>query len=102
MAKEDFRSALTKLATDQTFRTSAISNPETIENTFSLSITELQALRDAAVMSGADMSAVDALRGLRIQERARGQLSPSLANGTSVSCCSCCCCCCGETAVISA
>jgi hypothetical protein len=53
-------------------------------------------------MSGADMSAVDALRGLRIQERARGQLSPSLANGTSVSCCSCCCCCCGETAVISA
>jgi hypothetical protein len=101
MADEDFRNALTKLATDTEFRTNAISDPHLIEEAYKLSVSEFQALRVAAAMSGADMRAVDALRGERISQRARGELQ--MANGgTSVSCCSCCCCCCGETAVITA
>jgi hypothetical protein len=96
---DDFRSALTKLASDPDYRQKAQKEPELIERDFALNVKELQALRQVAVLSGADVSVVDVFRGSKISERAR---IGNPAEDVDVSCCSCCCCCCGETAVIAA
>lgn len=94
MAEGDFKAALTRLASEPDYRQRAIEDPEIIQRDFSLDIRELQALRQAAVMSGADVRAVDSLRGRQIAEG-----TARMRDDVSVSCCSCCCCCCGETAV---
>ena len=91
----EFRKALTKLSSDPAYRERATKNPEVVVNDFKLSLKELQALRQVAVMSGADVKAVNRVRSDLI---AKGVTSVSATN-VDVSCCSCCCCCCGETAV---
>lgn len=105
MPDDKFKAALTKLATDPEFRQGAVQNPQIIEQQFGLSVKELQALRQVAILSGADIRAVDAIRGSRIIARATAEINEQMTTeeldaAVSVSCCSCCCCCCGETAVI--
>jgi hypothetical protein len=95
MADDDFKAALTKLASDPEYRQKAQEDPTVIEKDYGLSVKELQALRQVAVLSGADVSQVDHIRGTKIAERSSEELQ-----SVDVSCCSCCCCCCGETAVL--
>ncbi|MDQ3964526.1 MAG: hypothetical protein M3277_11545 [Actinomycetota bacterium] len=92
---EQFREALTKFASDPSFREEAMRSPEIVQENFKLSLEELQALRQVAIMSGADVSEVDKVRAKVFANRA-GRVE---ATDVDVSCCSCCCCCCGETAV---
>lgn len=95
---EVFREALTRFASDPSFREEATRNPELVQENFKLSLEELQALRQVAIMSGADVSEVDKARA-QVFERLAGRVK---AVDVDVSCCSCCCCCCGETAVLTA
>jgi len=91
--RDQFREVLTRLANDSSFRAQATADPALITSNFRLSLKELQALRQVAVLSGADVSTVDRVRITSISET-----RPSL-DSVDVSCCSCCCCCCGDTAV---
>lgn len=99
----EFRKALTRLASDEAYREKAQKDPQLIMNDFKLSVRDLQALRQVAVLSGADLTAVNKVRaesfarlGSEFTHLGRG----GLAADVNVSCCSCCCCCCGETAVL--
>jgi hypothetical protein len=94
-SSDNFKAALTKLASDNTYRNAAIKDPGLILNDFKLSLKELSALRSVAAMSGADIRAVDSLAARAIAARA-----DSDSTDVDVSCCSCCCCCCGETAAV--
>ncbi len=94
----DFRKALTTLANDADFRARATKDPTLITKQFHLNLKELHALRQAAVMSGADIKAVDRVQGNDIASRA-AQFELAKKADWDVSCCSCCCCCCGETAL---
>lgn len=94
-SRNEFKRALSKLATDEKFRAQATKDPTVVTRQFKLSLKELSALREAAVMSGADVKAVDKVRLREISARV-GLVS---ATDIDISCCSCCCCCCGETAV---
>jgi hypothetical protein len=91
--RNSFQAALVKLSSDPEYRTEAIMDPSLITADFKLSLKELQALRQVAVLSGADVKAVDKLR---VDAIARGV---NALDSVDVSCCSCCCCCCGDTAV---
>jgi hypothetical protein len=102
MSKGEFKKALTQLASDDDYRLKATKDPKLIEHDFKLTVKELHALREAAVLSGADVRAVDALRGKEIAARASKTDELSDEDEFSISCCSCCCCCCGETAVVAA
>jgi hypothetical protein len=82
-----FREALRRIASDTAYRNSAIQNPRIVLNDFRLSLQDLRALRDAAVLSGADVSQVDNLLN-------QSQVGPIPADA-----CCCSCCCCGETGV---
>ena len=92
-----FKKALNKLATDKTFREKALRSPEALTTEFKLSVHELRALRQAAVMSGADMKQIDATRSRAIKA---GLASANLAADWDVDISCCCCCCCGETSVV--
>jgi hypothetical protein len=94
----DFKKALAKLANDADYRTKATNDPTMITKDFHLNLKELHALRQAAVLSGTDMRAVDKVQGADIASRA-AQFTLARQKDWDVSCCSCCCCCCGETAV---
>ncbi|HRI09326.1 MAG TPA: hypothetical protein PKW35_16005 [Nannocystaceae bacterium] len=89
---DNFKSALTKLAGDSSYRDAATKDPSVILKDFKLSLKELSALRSVAAMSGADVHMVDSLAAKAIAARAQA------STDVDVSCCSCCCCCCGETA----
>ena len=89
-----FAQVLTKLASDPGYREIAIADPSIITRDFKLSLKELQALRQVAVMSGADITNVNRYRVAEFAARAN-----LAAPDIDISCCSCCCCCCGETAV---
>ena len=54
----DFKKALSKLASDDAYRNKATRDPNIITQDFKLSLAELEALRDAAEMSGADLKQV--------------------------------------------
>ena len=54
---KNFKAALNKLGSDQTFRGKVLKNPETLTTDFHLSVQELHGLRQAAVLSGVDMTA---------------------------------------------
>jgi hypothetical protein len=102
---DEFRKALSRLATDAKYRQQATKNPEVILKDFKLSLRDLQALRQVAVLSGADISAVNKVRAREMARLSdefgvlgKGALAPA-ATDIDISCCSCCCCCCGETAV---
>jgi hypothetical protein len=97
-----FAAVLSRLASDPGYRGQAIAQPELIGRDFKLTLRELKALREVAILSGADVSQVNRIRAneylMRADElRAIDRLSP--VADVDVSCCSCCCCCCGETAL---
>lgn len=100
---DEFRKALTRLATDAAYRKQATQDPTLITKDFKLSLRDLQALRQVAVLSGADLTTVN-----KVRAESFAHFSPEftklgqggLAADVNVSCCSCCCCCCGETAVL--
>ncbi|MFF4888096.1 hypothetical protein ACWD6Q_34230 [Streptomyces nigra] len=100
--RQNFRQALNKLASDPDYRTVATADPQRLVSDFQLEPKELEALRTAAIMSGADVTAVDLIRADSIKQaalgRAKGETWASMENGGSG--CSCCCCCCGETSVV--
>lgn len=90
--KTQFSEVLTKLASDPVYRQRTLADPKLITTDYRLSLKELQALRQIAIMSGADVRSVNRLR-------ANEFLARAAVTDVDVSCCSCCCCCCGETAV---
>ena len=92
--RSTFQAALTRLATDSDYRQQATEDPSLITTDYKMSLKELQALRQVAVLSGADTRVVDRFRADLIGRGAAGAL-----DSVDVSCCSCCCCCCGDTAV---
>jgi hypothetical protein len=98
VGNDTYKKALSRLASDVQYRMTSTKNPNVIMSDYPLSVKELSSLRSAAVLSGADVSAVDSLVSAAIGLSASGTDGPSI-EGVDVSCCSCCCCCCGETAV---
>lgn len=92
--RNQFQAALTQLSSDRSYRERAVADPSVITSDYKLSLKELQALRQVAVLSGADVAVVDRFRADSI---ARGGVNA--LDSVDVSCCSCCCCCCGDTAV---
>ena len=88
----NFKKALNKLGADSEFRDKAMKHPETLTTEFHLSLQELFTLRQAAILSGVDMTAINKLRA---SELAHGGVA---ATDINISCC--CCCCCGETGVV--
>src|SRR5438045_703531 len=86
---QEFRNALTQLASDADYRARATEQPELVLRDFSLSLKELQALRQIALLSGADISAVNRIRASEITKEIGGVAEVNV----DVSCCSCCCCC---------
>ena len=99
----DFKRALTKLAGDAAYRNKAIHDPNIITHDFKLSFLELEQLRNAAELSGADLTEVTKIRANSFQHFSGVPAvhTAALKININVSCCSCCCCCCGETAVTS-
>jgi hypothetical protein len=93
-----FKAALNRLGSDNAFRDAVIKNPASLTKNFQLSIRELQALRQAAVLSGVDVKVIDAERSRAIADFVKTGTQAEI--DINISCC--CCCCCGETAVIHA
>lgn len=93
----EFAAVLSKLASDPAYRERATQNPDLLADDFRLTLKDLKALRQVAILSGADVTRVNSIRAREIAANVSG-LS---AADVDVSCCSCCCCCCGETAVAS-
>ena len=94
----DFGRALKRCVTDSTFYNAAIATPATITNTFpKLSKQELEVLRDCAIMSGANIAAINKVRDAAISNAAShdtGVLVNSSGQviGFAFACCCCCCC----------
>ena len=101
-----FKTVLTKLATNATYRQQALQNPGMITKSYpSLTKLQLEALRDCAILSGANIASINKVRAAAIstagsQAAAGAIVISGHSQGWSISCCSCCCCCCGETAVL--
>ena len=90
-----FKSVLTKLATDKGYLQTTTKDPKKLLADFpQLTIQELDALRDAAILSGVDVSNIDPLH-----EKIADARPGSGALGGDVTAC-CCCCCCGVTGAI--
>jgi len=86
-----FRSVLTKLATDKGYLQVALDNPSRLIEDFpDLTIQELDALRDAAALSGVDLSKIDPLHA-NVSSARPGSGVTLGGDGC------CCCCCCGTT-----
>lgn len=98
-SRQEFKRALTALASDQQFREQAIKDPRLVTRKFKLSLTELESLREVAILSGADVTAVNKIRADEIARRGTAARASLTILDIDISCCSCCCCCCGETAV---
>jgi len=93
-AAGQFRTVLTKLATDKGYLQATISNPAKLLADYpDLTVEELDALRDAAVLSGADFSRIDPLHAQMVGTR------PGAGVALGGDGC-CCCCCCGVTGKI--
>ena len=93
---QTFKAALNRLGSDDAFRTAVERDPEALTRDYNLSIQQLHALRQAAILSGVNMTTIEATRIRAIDELNRA--GNPLAVDVNVSCC--CCCCCGETAVV--
>ena len=89
----EFAKALRALASDARYRDAATSEPSMVPRDFKLTVRELKSLREAAILSGADVTAINRLR---VGEMAAHINVSEVDNG----CCCCCCCCCGETAAL--
>lgn len=88
-----FKEAISRLVTDPDFRRNAIGNPTVLVEEYQLNREELRALANAAQVSGADMTQVDAIFGQTVRSGPPVDLA-----GWSVSCC--CCCCCGTEGIV--
>lgn len=89
-----FREALRRIASDNTYRIDVTANPKKLLGDFQLTKSDVEALRQAAIMSGADLTQVDALLSKPGVANYNGMKPMLMNNG-----CCCCCCCCGETGV---
>lgn len=93
-AASPFRVVLTRLATDKGYLKVTTSDPKKLLADYpDLTMAELDALRDAAVLSGADLSKVDPLH----SQSAAARPGSGVALGGDGCCC---CCCCGVTGQI--
>lgn len=90
-----FKTALNKLGSDTEFRAQVQKNPAILTKEFRLSLTELNALRQVAQLTGADLTQINRVRATGIAAFKGAEVADIDIN---VSCC--CCCCCGETAVL--
>ena len=107
-----FRNVLTKLATNPTYRSQALQTPSMITHDYpSLTKLQLSALRECAILSGANIASINKVRAAAISttgsQNAAGAIviggsagTPGHSTGWSISCTCCCCCCCGEAAVV--
>jgi hypothetical protein len=93
------KTVLSKILNDSAYATAAVKSPLKITTDYPhISVLELETLRNCAILSGADMGAINTARADAIGASAAGDLGlittdptgPAL--GFSVSCCSCCCC----------
>ncbi len=91
----NFKAALNRLSTDAAFRTDVEKHPEKLTDTFNLSLTELHALRQAAQLSGVNMTSINKVRASELTRI--HAVGGAAAEDIHLSCC--CCCCCGETSV---
>jgi hypothetical protein len=89
-----FREALSRLASDTDYREKTTVNPLLLAQDYHLSDKDLQALRQVAELSGADVSQVD--KAVSDFGDAEGAGLKDVT--VTVSCC--CCCCCGETGTV--
>ena len=89
----NFRSVLKRLSGDAAYVTSAIGDPSTILKDYpGLTLQELDALRDSAILSGVDVDSIDPYRNGVASRTAN---SPTLGGDGC-----CCCCCCGVTGAV--
>ncbi len=90
---ESFRDALRRFSCDSAYVARALNQPSLILQDFpALSMQDLDSLRDAAVLSGVDVSSIDPIiDGVA----SRAGATPTLGGDGC-----CCCCCCGVTGVI--
>jgi hypothetical protein len=94
----DFGRALTRCVTDSAFYTKAIGTPATITTTFpKLSHQELEILRTCAILSGANVAAINKVRDAAISAAAAKDTGVLVNSGGQVigwafACCCCCCC----------
>ncbi|MEA2998633.1 MAG: hypothetical protein QOK17_466 [Sphingomonadales bacterium] len=95
-----FKKALNRLATDERFRSVATAEPAKLTESFELSVRELHALRQAAILSGVDMTRINRVRLNEIERMQATSVSLAADWDIDISCC--CCCCCGETGVVRA
>lgn len=89
-----FRDALSRLASDTEYRDKATADPMLVAQDYHLSDKDLQALRQVAELSGADVSQVDKV----VTDFSGGEGAGLKDVNVTVSCC--CCCCCGETGTV--
>jgi hypothetical protein len=90
-----FRDVLSRLASDKGYLAACTATPTKILQDYpDLTLRELDALRDAAFLSGVDMTSINPLH-----EKISGfQLAQTQLGGDINGCC--CCCCCGVTGQI--
>lgn len=94
----DFGRALQKCVTNATFYNQTIQTPATLTNAFpKLSKQELEVLRTCAIMSGANVAAINKVRDAAISSFASKDTgvvvnSSGQVMGFAWSCCCCCCC----------
>lgn len=90
-----FRDVLRRLSSDTAYRNKAAADPTVLHQDFKLSIQDLRALRNAAVLSGVDVSKIDAmLNNIELSAYGAGAKPAFFDDGC------CCCCCCGQAGAV--
>jgi hypothetical protein len=100
--KGTFGKALQRCVTDSTFYASAIKSPGMITSTFpKISHAELDVLRDCAILTGANVAAINKVRDAAISSAASsdGAIVDSSGNFVAFTYPCCCCCCCKNVTI---
>ena len=93
-----FRNALRKLTVDQTFASQAIQDPSLVTKAYpALNTLQLETLRECAILSGANVAAINKVRAAAISGTSSiNHAGAVVVGGHSVgwypTCCCCCCC----------
>jgi hypothetical protein len=93
-----FRNALRALSVNHTFASQAIQNPSMVTKAYpSLNTLQLEALRECAILSGANVAAINKVRAAAISSTSSINAAGAVVvSGHSVgwypTCCCCCCC----------
>jgi hypothetical protein len=111
-----FKKVLTKMAAGgaeaAAYRKSILDSPGNLTKQFpSLTMLQLEALRNCAILSGVNISSINKVRAAAISTTGNinqtGAIvvggssgGPGHSVGWTISCTCCCCCCCGEAAVV--